>query len=189
MNWSTLPESEASEMQEVEQILQSQINSRRQLLRCVIVIAALSLHALFEGLAIGLQHSASNIWYLFTAVSLHSATILFIMGLELLTANTDHDIIMIQMGIFSIPSPIGVLLGLALTLTTDMHTKAKSLTVVILEGISAGTILYITFFETLKREKERKIHRFKRGVCMIIGFTCISLLELAKVNHEDVNKH
>lgn len=184
MNWSTLPESEASEMQEMEQLLERDVNSRRQILRCIIVVLALSLHAAFEGLAIGLQHSTSNIWYLFIAVSVHSATILFCMGLELLTANTNHNLIMIQMGIFSMPSPLGVMLGLALSLTTDMHTKAKSLTVVLLEGISAGTILYITFFEVLKREKERKTKRLIRGICIATGFTCMGLLELAKVKHE-----
>lgn len=139
---------------------------------------ALSFHAIFEGLAIGLQNEAATIWYLFTAVTIHSATILFCMGLELLIAKTKTKIIVIQMLILAATSPFGVILGLLITLSSDMNSsKAKSATVVILEGLSTGTILYITFFEILNREKARRVFRLYRGLCILGGFIFMALLQ------------
>ncbi|KAJ8935158.1 hypothetical protein NQ314_012977 [Rhamnusium bicolor] len=75
-------------MEEIEH----EIKSQQQVMRCVLVVLALSFHAIFEGLALGLQNSIADIWFMFIAVSIHSATILFCMGLELLLAKTKKKI-------------------------------------------------------------------------------------------------
>ncbi|KAF5301337.1 hypothetical protein FQA39_LY10735 [Lamprigera yunnana] len=165
---------------ELEEILEDEIKTQQQIFRCILIVLALSFHAIFEGLAIGLQNSVTNIWYLFTAVSIHSATILFCIGLEIFLAGTKPRTIMIHMFLLAITSPFGVLFGLTISLTADMHTSSKSLVVVILEGLSAGTILYITFFEVLNREKERRMYILRRTICLGIGFAMMAGLECIK---------
>ncbi|KAI5693312.1 hypothetical protein M8J76_014532 [Diaphorina citri] len=54
-------------------------------LRSFLVVLALSFHSVMEGLAIGLEMSLTDVWTLFTAVSIHECTILFCVGLEMLS--------------------------------------------------------------------------------------------------------
>lgn len=55
----------------------------------------------------------------------------------------------------------------------------------ILQGISAGTILYVTFCEVLERERAKPEGGPVRLVCFIIGFGFISSL---RVLDEGCNK-
>ncbi|CAH0551354.1 unnamed protein product [Brassicogethes aeneus] len=168
-------------LHEFEKIFNSDSKTQQQIVRCIFIVMALSLHAIFEGLAIGLQNEIATIWYLFTAVTIHSATILFCMGLELLIAKTKTKTIILQMLLLAATSPFGVIIGLLITLKADMNTKAKSAAVVILEGLSTGTILYITFFEVLNREKARRVYRLYRGICIMGGFTFMALLQYYEI--------
>lgn len=170
------PEPESEEMKNEEKSIQ-------QVMRFVLVVLALALHAVFEGLAIGIQRSAANIWYLFVAVTVHSITILFCVGLELLLAKTSFRTIYIQMFALAMASPVGVILGLIITVTSDMNTAAKSTAAVVLEGFSAGNIVYITFFEILNREKQRRVYRIRRGICIIAGFSLMAVLEYIQTSH------
>lgn len=169
------------EIDEIEEEMEIQARTTQQIMRYVLIVSALSLHSIFEGLAIGLQHSVPNIWYLFTAVSIHSATILFYIGLELLLKKTKLRTLLANVIILAITSPIGVVLGLIITLRANMDTRVKSTAVVVLEGLSAGTLLYITFFEVLNREKERRVYRVRRCLCILAGFGLMALLQCTEM--------
>lgn len=173
---------EIEEPEEIDEVIQEHVKTKQHLFRGVVVILALCLHAILEGLAIGLQNSMSNIWYLFTAVSIHSATIMFYVGFELLLARTKKLTIFIHIIVLSVASPLGITLGLLITLNYNMNTKAKSAAVVFLEGLSAGTVLYITFFEVLNREKERRVFRMRRAVCIVSGFILMALLQCVDIS-------
>ncbi|XP_017772306.1 PREDICTED: zinc transporter ZIP3-like [Nicrophorus vespilloides] len=173
---------EFEQVEELDKLIDSKAMTQQQIIRGILIVLALSLHAFFEGLAIGLQTSISNIWYLFLAISIHSATILFCIGLELLLANTKIRTIIVHVSILSITSPLGVFFGLLITLNADMNTKAKTIWVMLIEGLSAGTILYITFFEVLNREKERRVYRMSRACFIILGFGLMACLECWEMN-------
>ncbi|EFA06404.1 zinc transporter ZIP3 [Tribolium castaneum] len=174
-------DSELERVESAKSSVEKAVKTKQQIMRYVLVVVALSFHAMFEGLAIGLQHSIANIWYLFVAVSIHSATILFYISLELVLAKTELRRILTHVAILSVTSPAGVLLGLLITQKANMNTQAKSTAVVLLEGLSAGTILYITFFEVLNREKERRAWTIRRGVCILGGFVLMALLQCAEM--------
>ncbi|XP_050305771.1 uncharacterized protein LOC126742932 [Anthonomus grandis grandis] len=160
------------------------IKGQENLMRCVLTIAALSLHSLLEGLSIGIQKFKYEIWYLFVAMSIHSASILFCMGVELILAQTRTKFIVIQMAALAMASPLGILLGLLVTIKTSLRTTTMSIITVVLEGLSAGTILYITFFEVLNREKERRVYRLKRSLCIMGGFLLMALLQYSECRYE-----
>lgn len=178
----SIPEIEEAEA--VNEVIEKEVKTKQHLFRGVVVILALCLHAVLEGLAIGLQKSMANIWYLFTAVSIHSATIMFYIGFELLLAGTKKITILIHLMILSVASPLGITLGLLITLNYNMNTKAKSAAVVFLEGLSAGTVLYITFFEVLNREKERRVFRMRRAICIMSGFVLMALLQCVDIGRK-----
>ncbi|ENN74602.1 hypothetical protein YQE_08723, partial [Dendroctonus ponderosae] len=113
------------------------MKDQEQLMRCVLTIAALSLHTLLEGLSIGIQKFKYEIWYLFIAVSIHSASILFCMGVELILAQTRIRFIVLQMAALALASPVGILLGLLVSGESSMKTFGMSVAGVIVEGFSA----------------------------------------------------
>ncbi|CAH1999658.1 unnamed protein product [Acanthoscelides obtectus] len=168
-------------IEENDEKVEKEITDKQHMMRGVLIVVALCFHAVFEGLAIGLQKSTADIWFLFTAVSIHSATILFCISLELLLAKSRVSFIYTQMIFLALASPFGVLLGLVVTQKYDTETKSKSMAVVLLEGLSAGTILYITFFEVLNREKERRVYRVYRAFCIIGGFSLMAFLQYLEV--------
>uniref|UniRef100_A0A6P7H336 Zinc transporter ZIP3-like n=1 Tax=Diabrotica virgifera virgifera TaxID=50390 RepID=A0A6P7H336_DIAVI len=160
-----------------EEKIEEEIKSKQQIMRGILTVVALSFHAVFEGLAIGLQKATGDIWYLFIAVCIHSATILFCISLEMVIAKVNFKAICMHSIGLAISNPLGVVLGIIVTYTSDTETKAKSTAIVALEGLSAGTILYITFFEVLNREKERRVYRITRAICILGGFGLMAVLQ------------
>jgi len=68
-------------------------------IRSSLVILALSIHSLFEGMAIGLEESDSGVWKLFLAVSLHAVAISFCIGTEMSTTGLRKRSIIIYISV------------------------------------------------------------------------------------------
>ena len=49
-------------------------------LRGFLVLVALSVHSLFEGMAVGLEETSVGVWQLFLAIAIHSTAIVFCIG-------------------------------------------------------------------------------------------------------------
>lgn len=73
----------------------------------LLAVLALSFHAVFEGLAVGLENSEEKVWYLFLAIATHKLVIAFCVGIELVTSNTKPSLTILYIGIFSIVTPLG----------------------------------------------------------------------------------
>ncbi|KAB0792476.1 hypothetical protein PPYR_14435 [Photinus pyralis] len=140
-------------------------------LRGLLVVLALSVHELFEGLTVGLESSASNVWYMFAAVSVHKLVIAFCIGIELVTTKTKLLLNVIYVFIFSIVSPIGIGIGLAITVDKQDSTALVS---VILQGLASGTLLYVVFFEILQKDKTSGLAKYcavLSGFIVMLGLT------------------
>lgn len=55
-------------------------------LRGFLVILALSLHAIFEGIALGLTAAENSVWFLFFAVASHKFVIAFCVGTQFVSS-------------------------------------------------------------------------------------------------------
>jgi zinc transporter 1/2/3 len=147
-------------------------------LRRFLVVVALSFHSVFEGLAIGLQHTQRDVWYLFTAVSIHACAILFCIGLELVTSGIRLLNLVLYVVILSLVSPLGVVIGILVTVNSSTEGPVQDLVVAVLQGIAGGTILYITFFEVLDREKRKETGcGIMRIVFILVGFSVMVALQ------------
>ncbi|CAH0756368.1 unnamed protein product [Diatraea saccharalis] len=81
-------------------------------LRGLLIVLALSIHELFEGLAVGLESSVANVWYMFVAVSAHKYLIAFCIGVELLAAGTKRWLSVVYIFTFSFVSALGIGVGI-----------------------------------------------------------------------------
>lgn len=73
----------------------------------LLAVLALSFHAVFEGLAVGLEGGVQKVWYLFAAIATHKFVIGFCVGIELVTSKTKLMLVLLYMGTFAIVTPIG----------------------------------------------------------------------------------
>jgi zinc transporter 1/2/3 len=147
-------------------------------LRRFLVVVALSFHSVFEGLAIGLQQTQRDVWYLFAAVTIHACAILFCIGLELVTSGIRLLNLVLYIVVLSVVSPLGVAIGILVTVHSSSDGPLQGLVVAVLQGIAGGTILYITFFEVLDREKRKEIGcGIVRVVFILVGFSVMVVLQ------------
>ena len=65
-------DSKASQRKDTVKLLSS--------LRGFLVVVALSVHSLFEGMAVGLEETSGGVWQLFLAIAIHSTAIVFCIG-------------------------------------------------------------------------------------------------------------
>jgi len=147
-------------------------------LRRFLVVVALSFHSVFEGLAIGIQQTQRDVWYLFTAVSIHACAILFCIGLELVTSGVRVINLMLYIVTLALVSPLGVAIGILVTVKSSSEGPTQDLAVAVLQGIAGGTILYITFFEVLDREKRKQTDcGIMRLAFILLGFSVMVALQ------------
>ncbi|SPP73026.1 zinc transporter ZIP1 [Drosophila guanche] len=111
------------------------------------IILALSLHELFEGMAIGLEGTAGTVWFMFAAVAAHKLVLAFCVGMELLVARTRSSLAIIYLITFSIVTPIGI--GVGIGISQNVQPNQPSVPSGILQGIASGTLLYVVFCEIL----------------------------------------
>lgn len=144
-------------------------------LRGFVTIVAFSAHSVFDGVAIGLQKTTSQLWTIFFAISMHKLVVAFAIGLELYEQTSSLALTWIHMILFSIMSPIGILIVI---LTESEFSSQDSPVIILLSAVATGTILYIVFFEILQRDRCTKIPGMIQLFIMVIGFACMSCLTL-----------
>lgn len=140
-------------------------NSTVAIIRGLLIVLALSVHELFEGLSVGLENSSKHVWYMFGAVAAHKFVIAFCIGVELVSSGLKTVIIIIYIFTFAVVSPLGIGIGTALTNGSESSTAIAS---VFLQGIASGTLLYVVFFEILQGDKK---HGLKQYFAILGGFT------------------
>lgn len=141
-------------------------------IRGLLVVLALSVHELFEGLAVGLESSSSMVWYMFGAVSAHKFVIAFCIGVELISTQIKQVLTVIYVFTFSVVSPMGIGIGIAVTADRENSTALAS---VVLQGLATGTLLYVVFFEILQKDKSSGL---KRYCAVFIGFSIMFVLTI-----------
>ena len=152
-------------------------NSVTAAIRGFLLVAALSFHSIFEGMAIGLQPTLSDTWFLFTAVIVHELAIMFCIGMEMLASKLRvllYVIYMIELGLIT---SIGVGVGIVVTEYIQDPSATHVLVIAILQGIATGTLLYVTFLEVLERERHKPGSGLAKLGAIAVGFFALSAME------------
>nr|XP_004672415.1 zinc transporter ZIP2 [Jaculus jaculus] len=145
-------------------------------LRALVLLLALSFHSVFEGLAVGLQTSVAATIKLCVAVLSHKGLVVFGVGLRLVKIGTGSRWATLSILSLALMSPLGLSLGLSVA-TGDSETQ-QGLVQAVLEGIAAGTFLYVTFLEILPRELASSEAPLAKWGCVAAGFAFMALIAL-----------
>uniref|UniRef100_A0A671DKB3 Solute carrier family 39 member 2 n=1 Tax=Rhinolophus ferrumequinum TaxID=59479 RepID=A0A671DKB3_RHIFE len=144
--------------------------------RALILLLSLSFHSVFEGLAVGLQMTVVATVQLCVAVLAHKGLVAFGVGLRLVQAGTGTRRAALSILSFALMSPLGVAIGLAVA--GGDSEGGRGLAQAVLEGVAAGTFLYVTFLEILPRELAGPEAPLAKWGCVAAGFAFMAFIAL-----------
>jgi len=150
-------------------------------LRGFLVILALSLHAVFEGIALGLTKSESSVWYLFFAVASHKFVISFCIGMQFVSSGIKTILNMIFIATFALISPIGAGIGIAVSETVSSEADVQGSVVTVLQGLATGTLLYVVFFEVIEKERLKKTNGLLMVAFIFLGAVIMTMVQYIEV--------
>ena len=150
-------------------------------LRAFILLFALSVHSLFEGMAVGLQESVVALVYIFLGVLLHECLIAFSIGLNLAQQKGLNRGVVVKLSVvFSLMIPTGMAIGLGIEGITGVGAEMAS---AVIQGIAAGTFVYVIFLEILPAEINQGEDRLLKVMFIFIGFLIMLCLQFALEDH------
>lgn len=135
-----------------------------------LLLIALSFHGLFEGIALGLQKNAKATLSLLLAILAHKWAEALTLGLSFAKTDTEKSTFLKMVTIFSIFTPIGIGIGMALQTFPEWVTACFM-------SMSVGTFIYIGAAEivveefSLSRYKWQKFCFYLIGGAFIFGLT------------------
>ncbi|XP_075580624.1 zinc transporter ZIP1 [Pelecanus crispus] len=150
----------------------------RGAVRAGLLVLALALHAVLEGLALGLQEAEGAVLRVCLALLLHKCVVAFSLALKLLRGRLRPPAVGACLALFAAMSPLGVGLGTAVAAGAGPR---QQLCRGVLEGLAAGTFLYITFLEILPQELGVPQHRVPKVILLLAGFALVTAILFIKI--------
>jgi len=126
-----------------------------------LLLAALCLDGLYEGIAIGVQETWKNVSFVAFAVILNKLSVAFGLGISLKKANTELKTFIRFIILFSIFCPFGIVIGYLLG--ERIFVKGMFL------AISAGTFTYVSCSVVIVEEFAITRHRFSKYFMFFLG--------------------
>jgi len=136
-----------------------------------ILLTALSIHGLFEGIALGLQKKPKDALFLAIAIISHKWAESFTLGLSFFKSKLENSTYIKLILMFSLFTPIGILIGMILT-STNVLVEAVFL------SLSGGTFLYVSTTEIIVEEFSITKHKYSKFLAFMIGAIFVGLLAL-----------
>ena len=114
----------------------------------MVLLIALTMHSIFEGIALGLTKEFSATINIMLALILHKPAAAMSLGVSLTKNFVEKDEMrkgVMLLTIFAVATPIGIMLGMALQHSSDIVE-------VIFNSFAGGTFLYIAASEVIVEE-------------------------------------
>ncbi|KAM9309226.1 zinc transporter ZIP1-like isoform 2-T2 [Pholidichthys leucotaenia] len=148
-------------------------------LRAFILVFSLSLHSIFEGLAAGLLEDPKEVLEICVALIIHKSVIAFSLSAKLTGARLRRSVVVGCLLLFAAMTPLGIGLGVGLSdaKTSPQHRLARCT----LEGLAAGTFVYITFMEILPHELAPAKNRIPKVAMLLVGFAVVTTVLFIKL--------
>ena len=149
-------------------------NSGKVQFRSIIYIMALSLHGIFEGMALGLQTSQSSVWALCFAIVVHRCVLSFKLGMDLCRGAEKQGTSFLCIGTFTLISTLGIVIGIIISSGASLYDDV-TVPEAVLQCLATGTIFYIVFFDIFFKDLEGK-NDLKRVSCSFVGFVTMAII-------------
>ena len=156
------------------------------LIKSILLLFALSLDCVMEGMALGLQASETGAWNMLIAILSHEFIIGFTLGLQLIKDNPKPRVFCLAL-FYGITCPIGIAIGIVIVEVSETQGDFDLISG-IFQGITGGVFIYVTFFEILADEISSDIPS-QCIVSILLGFILLALLSLIPHDHDHTDGH
>lgn len=131
---------------------------------------ALSIHAIFEGIALGLQSGFLLALDIVVAIAIHKGAAASALGISLVkTFPNDFGLVKKLVFLFSCASPLGIIIGI-------LASGAGDIVNVVMSSLAAGTFVYIACTEIIVAEFSVGGNRWLKCAAFILGACIITSL-------------
>ena len=135
-----------------------------------ILMIALSVHSIFEGLALGLSKNETDVVNMVIAICAHKEAAALSLGISLVKTFPDDFRLCRQLiTIFALATPFGVILGIALAGADDIYE-------IVFNSIAAGSFVYIACSEVIVEEFSIPGNRYWKLFAFLCGAAIITSL-------------
>jgi len=110
-----------------------------------ILLIALSVHGIFEGIALGVMNTIKDCSILFSAIILHKWAAAFALGISFYKSGTETNLFIKMILIFTSFGPLGIIIGM-------LFSDAGNLIKGVMLSISGGTFIYVAASEVIVEE-------------------------------------
>ncbi|GAB9477509.1 hypothetical protein Gpo141_00014594 [Globisporangium polare] len=144
----------------------------KPLLACVIFLA-LSFHSVTEGMGLGASDHAA--WDILVAVLAHKSLAAFALTQELLQHRVPQRRMLTSIGVFSVMTPVGILLG---WLLVKDSTTTESMASGVCSALAGGTFLFVAVMEVIPQELQNQQHLVAKCSALLAGFGAMGVLSI-----------
>mmetsp|Transcript_26057 Transcript_26057/g.38527 ORF Transcript_26057/g.38527 Transcript_26057/m.38527 type:complete len:337 (-) Transcript_26057:223-1233(-) len=157
------------------------------LLASGVLLSALSIHSLLEGLAIGISSDESSMISIMSAILAHKAFAAYALGSSMVASEVKRSHFVVLGNIFAISSPLGIIIGILL-LEGSRDSAEGGIFTAVIKSMVAGTFLFISIIELANKELQacRQPHsvggnkwlEVSKLAALLVGFFLMSSLAL-----------
>lgn len=109
------------------------------------------------------------------AIVIHKSIIVFSLAVKLVQSAVPPLWVAAYVGVFAMMSPIGIAIGISVM---EARLTSGALIQAVLEGLAAGTFVYITFLEILPHELNSPGKQLLKVLFILVGFSVMAALSL-----------
>ena len=142
----------------------------------IILILAIGVHALFEGIAFGLQTEVESAAQLGIGIVIHKSAAAVSIGTAFACSAFSLKEVALFLFIFAIIAPIGIGIGMGVS-------ETNALLDTILMGLSGGTFVYVACSEIIINEFATGKYQLWKMLLVLLGGAVISVLWFLEGDH------
>ncbi|XP_019719243.1 zinc transporter ZIP1 [Hippocampus comes] len=148
-------------------------------LRASVLVSSLCLHAVFEGLAVGLLVGGREVAQVCAPLAIHKGMVALSLAFTLAHTGLRRAPLVGSLLLFASAAPVGV--GAGALLSESALSARAGVARRTLEGVVAGAFIYITFMEVLPQQFGRGRRRLAEVAITLLGFTAVTAVLFVKM--------
>lgn len=128
-------------------------------------------------MALGISSNAPELLTLYVAIISHKWIESFALGVSLVRTNKPAISILKLLVIYSLMTPIGILLGYVLEQTLDEQSGETATSC--LTAVASGTFIYVALMDIMLEEFKNLTEKYWKLLMSVVGFVAMTCLLLA----------